>query len=319
MPKVSILVPCCNVEKYVEECLISIKNQTLRDIEVICINDGSTDSTLDLINRCTVGDDRFIVINKPNSGYGDSMNLGLGLAKGEYIGIVESDDFIEPNMFELLYENAKKFDLDVSRACYFHLRNGKDEINPCPLLPKNQVYEPKTITSVFFQVPSIWAAIYKTEWLRQWGINFLATPGASYQDTSFAFKVNLMAKRCMVIEDCLLHYRLHGENSVKSKGKVFTICNEYAECIRFAKEHKLSDIAGNIIPAMQYKTYKWNYFRLDPELAHEFFMHWVKEWRALRDSGFTPKSWTFSQQLKFKLITEYPSLFEWDLRRKRKN
>ena len=95
-PKVSILVPCYNVEKYLKQCLDSIVNQTLQDIEIICINDGSTDSTLDIIKQYAKNDDRFVVIDKQNEGYGKSMNRGLDAATGEYIGIVESDDWIEP-------------------------------------------------------------------------------------------------------------------------------------------------------------------------------------------------------------------------------
>ena len=76
-PLVSVLVPICNVEKYLDECLGSLQNQTLKDIEIICINDGSTDSSLDIINRFASEDSRFVVIDKPNSGYGDYMNRGL--------------------------------------------------------------------------------------------------------------------------------------------------------------------------------------------------------------------------------------------------
>ena len=92
-PKVSILVPICNVERYLRQCLDGLVNQTLEDIEVICINDGSTDSSLSIIREYERRDQRIVVIDKPNSGYGDSMNRGIDTARGEYVGIVESDDF----------------------------------------------------------------------------------------------------------------------------------------------------------------------------------------------------------------------------------
>ena len=88
MKKISILIPCCNVEKYIRECLESIRVQTHTNIEVICINDGSTDGTGDIIDEYVASDARFKVIHKPNSGYGDSMNKGLEAATGDYIGIV---------------------------------------------------------------------------------------------------------------------------------------------------------------------------------------------------------------------------------------
>src|SRR5574344_757344 len=108
MAEVSILIPIYNVEKYLEQCLESVCNQTLKDIEIICINDGSTDSSLKIIKDFQKNDDRVVLINKKNSGYGDSMNKGLEKATGEYIGIVESDDFIEKDAFEKLYSLAKK-------------------------------------------------------------------------------------------------------------------------------------------------------------------------------------------------------------------
>ncbi|MFR2030199.1 MAG: glycosyltransferase family 2 protein [Collinsella sp.] len=134
-PKVSILVPICNVERYLRECLNSLVNQTLREIEIICINDGSTDSSLSIIREYERRDTRIVVIDKPNSGYGDSMNKGIELARGEYIGIVESDDFASLNMFETLYKEAVKNDLDVVRSNYYAHRTKED--SSCDYLIEN--------------------------------------------------------------------------------------------------------------------------------------------------------------------------------------
>ena len=116
--KVSILVPVCNVEKFLEKCLQSLVDQTLKDIEIICINDGSKDNSLSIIKKFANLDNRIVIIDKPNSGYGDSMNCGLDLAKGEYIGIVESDDFANLDMFEKLYGLAKCYDADIVKSNY---------------------------------------------------------------------------------------------------------------------------------------------------------------------------------------------------------
>ena len=97
MPKVSILIPIFNVEKYLRQCLDSAVNQTLKDIEIICINDGSTDSSLEILKEYAKVYNSIKIINKQNTGYGHSMNCGLKLAKGEYIGIIESDDFADKN------------------------------------------------------------------------------------------------------------------------------------------------------------------------------------------------------------------------------
>ena len=104
--ELTVLVPCYNVEKFIGQCLDSISRQTFSNFEVICINDGSTDGTLDIIERFCDLDLRFRVVDKPNSGYGDSMNIGLAQAKGEFIAIIESDDYINYIL------NRTKFGLD---------------------------------------------------------------------------------------------------------------------------------------------------------------------------------------------------------------
>ena len=92
MAKISIIVPVYNVERYLKECLDSIQNQTLRDIEIICVDDGSTDSSAEILDEYMKSDSRFRVIHKQNEGYGKSMNIGIGMATAPYVGIVESDD-----------------------------------------------------------------------------------------------------------------------------------------------------------------------------------------------------------------------------------
>ena len=112
-PKVSLVIPCCNVERYVEQSVRSAMNQSLRNIEIICINDGSTDSTLSILQKLANEDSRICIIDKPNSGYGNSMNIGFDAAHGEYVGILESDDFIDELMLEVFYDLAKSNDAEV--------------------------------------------------------------------------------------------------------------------------------------------------------------------------------------------------------------
>ena len=104
MSAVSIVVPVYNTEMYLEECLSSICAQTLSDIEIICVNDGSNDESGSILNRFAARDNRIKVIHKANTGYGHSMNMGIEAASGEYIGIVESDDWIPQEMMQTLYE-----------------------------------------------------------------------------------------------------------------------------------------------------------------------------------------------------------------------
>ena len=131
-PAVSLVVPCYNVEKYISECLDSAVNQTLQDIEIICVNDGSTDGTLAILESYAASDSRVKIISKPNGGYGETMNRGIDAALGEYVGFLESDDYIALDALEVLYRTAKDLgDLDFVKSDFYRfltLPNGKKDI-----------------------------------------------------------------------------------------------------------------------------------------------------------------------------------------------
>ena len=102
-PKISIIIPVYNVEKYLEQCLKSVINQTFKDIEIICINDGSTDNSLEILEAFQKQDERIKIINKQNEGQGIARNEGLKVAKGEYISFIDPDDWVAQGMYEFLY------------------------------------------------------------------------------------------------------------------------------------------------------------------------------------------------------------------------
>lgn len=112
-PLVSVLIPVYNVEKYLRKCLDSVLSQTLVDIEVVCINDGSTDASLQILNEYQKRDRRVVVISKENGGLPSARNAALDVAKGRYVGFVDSDDFVEKNMFEKLYQTAVEHQSDI--------------------------------------------------------------------------------------------------------------------------------------------------------------------------------------------------------------
>lgn len=292
-PKVSILVPICNVELYLRECLNSLVNQTLREIEIICINDGSTDSSLSIIREYERRDERIVVIDKPNSGYGDSMNKGIELARGEYIGIVESDDFASLNMFETLYKEAAKNDLDIVRSNYYAHRTGED--SSCDYLVENlaaccsydKVFHPIDNPRVFMCQPAIWTSIYKKSMIDKEEVRFLPTPGASFQDTAFYFKAFYAADRVKLLKDGYLHYRIDNANSsVKNQNKLFCVCDEYAEVWDYAKrDHDKFQIIKYWIPRQQYEGYLWNLNRLAPELQQRFYPRYVEEFSKIKAAG----------------------------------
>lgn len=123
---ISIIIPIYNVEKYLERCLESVICQTYRNLEIILINDGSTDNSSKICDKYAKKDHRIIVIHKENGGVSSARNRGIELAKGEYIGFVDSDDYIEPNMYEELYNEAVISDADIVMANYI-VKTGKNE------------------------------------------------------------------------------------------------------------------------------------------------------------------------------------------------
>ena len=112
-PQISVIVPIYNVEKYLAKCIDSIINQTLTNIEIILVNDGSTDNSRKIIDKYDKKDSRIKVIHKKNGGQGSARNAGLDIAKGEYIGFVDSDDWIDSNMYENLYNAAISNNADI--------------------------------------------------------------------------------------------------------------------------------------------------------------------------------------------------------------
>lgn len=281
--KVSVVVPIYNVEKYLRQCLDSIANQTLQEIEVICVNDGSTDSSPDIIQEYVEKDSRFKCINKPNTGYGNSMNRGFDLACGEYIGIVESDDYADPDMFESLYRIAHDNNLDAVKSGYYLYYSKPKEKNVEQIIvseslagkticPREDFKAKQEMVDFFNIKPTIWSAIYKKDFIRNHDIRFNETPGASFQDTAFNFKVWACADRMQLVPRAFLHYRQDNEgSSVNSGGKVFCVCDEYAEMERFLRKHpiyrgKLECVKNRL----KYDTYMWNYERLSPKFKYVF-------------------------------------------------
>lgn len=290
-PEISVLVPICNVERYLAECLDSLRAQTFSNFEVLCINDGSTDGSRDIIQRYLDLDERFRVIDKPNSGYGASMNIGLDNAQGTYIAILESDDFYEPNAFEVLINAAHANGSDVVKAD-FYLYWSKPEVRneQFHIVDDREIgrtMNPLDDMAIFFRKPSIWSALYRIDFLRQNDIRFLETPGASYQDAGFNFKVWVAAERATFIGDAILHYRQDNEkSSVNSAAKVFCVCDEYA-----SMEEYLVAREGNsqryfaIMERMKFDSYMWNYDRLSPELRPRFVERASKEFEEDLEKG----------------------------------
>ena len=224
MSLVSILVPCYNVERYLEKSIKSIINQTLIDIEIIIIDDGSTDNSLEILKKIARNDSRIILIHQENMGYGITLNKAISICKGEYIGIVEPDDYIELNMYESLYKCSKNLDLDVCMSG-FYLYNSKlsdnkknkifcDDRTDINLFPEDKVFSINDYPEIIMQHASIWSKIYKRKFILDNDIKFDESPNASYQDFPFFVQVVSRAKKVGCVHNCFYHWRFEqGQNS----------------------------------------------------------------------------------------------------------
>lgn len=314
MPLISILVPIYNVEKYLYQCLNSIRSQRFTDFEVICINDGSTDRSLDIINEFVQKDNRFKLINKKNSGYGHSMNIGLNSCQGTYVGIIESDDYIESDMFEKLYSIAEKYKLDIVRCNYYKFKKNDKIKENLEYITSNKIIKPINCPEFFFQAPSIWANLYRNSFLKKYNISFLETSGASYQDVSFAFKVYALSEKVMFIDEPLLNYRIDNINSsINSKGKINCVCVEYREILNFLKLHP--DIYEQIkfhLPLLRYNCYKWNYLRIDRKFKLSFLKEWQKDTiDDFKEKRINRKFINRKELINIYIIKYLPSFFKW--------
>lgn len=234
-PRVSVILPIYNVEDYLYECLESVTRQTLRDIEIICVNDGSTDDSLTIINSFADIDERVIVLDGPNGGYGKAMNRGLDRATGTYVGIVEPDDFVALTMFEDLYKVAVDNDLDFVKADFYRFTrnaNGDMKLNYNHLdktgLGYNEVFDPQQDPERLRYIMNTWSGIYKRSFLEANGIRHNETPGASFQDNGFWFQTFVFGRRAMILDKPYYRNRRDNPNSsVKDTGKVYCMTDEY--------------------------------------------------------------------------------------------
>ena len=281
-PLVSIIVPVYNVEQYLAQCVNSLLSQTLKDIEIILVDDGSSDNCPAKCDAYSEQDKRVRVIHQQNSGYGKACNAGIAIANGDFIGIAESDDYVEAAMFERMYTTAKSNSLDTV-CCHYYLYYSAENIRKridLSYIPKNKVISYRDVPDVFFKPPAVWAAIYRNDFLKSNNIRFLETPGASYQDTSFSFKVFACADRFMLIEDNLIHYRMdNGNSSTNSKDKVFCICDELKEIERFIEEKKLGEKLAPIVTKFKFLAYMWNYRRIAGKNRYVFLRKYSEEMR----------------------------------------
>lgn len=294
MAKVSIIIPIYNVEEYLRECMDSVVDQTLEDIEIVCVNDGSTDHSPEILRSYAQKDSRIVLIDKENGGYGHAMNCGLDRASGEYIGIVEPDDFVPVNMYEELYEKAVSHDLDFVKADFYRFKtmeNGERERVYNHLSNKeesyNRVFDPSMTPEAIKFIMNTWSGIYRRSFLERYKIRHNETPGAAFQDNGFWFQTFIYAKRAMILDKpYYMNRRDNPNSSVNSREKVYCINQEY-DHIRelLMKEPALWERFRYMYWFKKYHNYMGTLRRIAPEYKHEYVLRFAAEYKRAMSRG----------------------------------
>ena len=198
MPKVSIIVPIYNVEMYIEKCLETLVNQTLKDIEIILVNDGSKDGSAEIAKKYLKKyPEKIVYLEKENGGLSDSRNYGLPYAKGEYIAFLDSDDYVEENMYEEMYELAKKEDSDMVECNFYwsYPRKNKKDIGE-KYYGKKQMLEKARVVA--------WNKLYKKEIIDKAKVEF--PKGLIYEDVEFFYKLVPYIENVSFVKEPLIYY-----------------------------------------------------------------------------------------------------------------
>lgn len=219
-PVVSVIIPVYNVENYLRQCLDSVAAQTLDDIEIICVDDGSTDASPQILREYAQKDSRFLILRQENAGAGAARNRGLDTANGKYLSFLDADDFFEPDMLQLAYEKAKAdradFAVFQSDQYYTEEKQFKDvswtlrvkEIPP--YTPFNQRAMTDNIFKVF--VGWAWDKLYDRQFVLEHQLRFQEQRTSN--DMLFVFSAVAIAKRITVVKKVLAHQRRDAKDSL---------------------------------------------------------------------------------------------------------
>lgn len=236
--KVSVIVPVYNVEEYLPKCLDSLINQTLSDIEIIVVNDGTKDNSQKIIDEYKKKDKRIVSIIKENGGLGSARNTGINSAKGEYIAYVDSDDWIEHDMLESMYNEAISKDLDIVICGYKNIYQQKTEyINIDNRIIEDTLNNKNT---KLFNTVSAWSKIYKRKFLLKNKVTFVEDK-VWYEDFAYSIKLLSSTNKIGIVNKAFYNYLIR-ENSIMNNSKLMKnldILLAFDDAISFLKENKI--------------------------------------------------------------------------------
>ncbi|MBE6536930.1 MAG: glycosyltransferase [Ruminococcaceae bacterium] len=217
---VSVIVPIYNACRYLRPAMESLMSQTLRDIEIICVDDGSTDTSLDMVKIFQQSDDRIRIITETNAGPGIARNNGLKRARGEYVAFLDADDFYDPDMLEVLYNCAKEKDLDIAICKYDIFDNKKANFRENVANEHAKIFDGGVVTSkneypdfiLESTTGAAWNKLFKRSFILEKGITFLPEI-MMFEDIHFTVSALAFAERVARVDDVLIHHRIYRQQS----------------------------------------------------------------------------------------------------------
>lgn len=238
-PLVTVIMPSLNVSRYIRTCMDSVVGQSLHDLEILCIDAGSIDGTLEILKEYAQSDNRIQVLQSDVKSYGKQINMGIEQARGKYIAIVETDDYIDLHMYEKLYSIAEEHQLDFVKADFLGfrvLRNGNILYDEGRVWPNDEIYGKVLAVAdypeLYVRDVNIWKGLYSRNFLKNNDIRLNETPGAAFQDIGFCHLFLLYAKRGMYVKDMLYFYRR--DNAESSSNRPYGLLYAYQEYKRLS-------------------------------------------------------------------------------------
>ena len=285
-PKVSVVIPVYNSSKHLRETLYSVCAQTLKELDIICVDNGSKDSSMDILREFAAYDKRVRILNMPRKGAGTCRNFGVARARGEYVGFVDSDDFIDFDYFEKLYAKAEETGDDVVMTA----RVVESDVFGRTKKPKNMGHRGRCViksarerADIILTTGVAWNKIYRRQFLLDNKIKFSESPCAG-EDKLFDFGVLLAANEIAVVKDACYHYRQSGDSSesFRSKGKEsFAIIGFYRDIKTLVDSwpmgERIRSIWRSTVKRVRDAEFRMFAGRMNPKFRSEFIGVSVEE------------------------------------------
>ncbi|MCC2986323.1 glycosyltransferase family 2 protein, partial [Campylobacter jejuni] len=291
-PKISVIIPSYNSAKYIKECLDSVIFQSLKEIEILCIDAYSIDGTIDILKSYEKQDSRIKIIFSKKKSLGYQINLGLKEAKGEYFTIVESDDYVKLDMCEKLYALACNYDCQVVKSDFIGFKDKRSQrvFKNLSICYDQTLYNKKINSYLNLNIIiNSWnmnqSSLYKMDFIKKYDIRANETQGASYQDIGLWFQILSLASSIYFYKEGFYFYRQDNEHaSVKSKDKIYCVCDEFEFLDKFLdKNLELKSRLQDVFYYFKFKIYSWNLKRIDDKYKLEFLYKFSQDFSLIYD------------------------------------